>query len=181
MLSIIGGNHKNRLLKTPKTIRPTSAIVRKALFDICRAEVEGACFLDLYAGSGAMGLEALSRGAKEVTFVDRDPQSIKCIKHNVNELGVSAHSFVVCTDAIKALHLLTKKGALFDLIYVDPPYALETKGILTAVIDSNLLSPSGLLILEQKSSSPFAPPLSLHLLSTRTFGGTTLQIFEKLK
>lgn len=184
MVSIIGGLLKNRLLKTPKTIRPTSAIVRKAVFDICRQEVEGARVLDLYAGSGAIGIEALSRGAAEASFVDKDRLSIRCIEHNVKELGVISKTFIFCAESGKALQILAKKGALFDLIYIDPPYAIEATKTILQIIESKLLTESGLMILEQKSSSSLEPALldPLTLLSKRTFGDTALLFFrQKIK
>ena len=89
-LRIIGGKFKGRLIKTPKgeKTRPTSAILRKAVFDICQNQITDARFLDLFAGSGAMGLEALSRGASHATFVERDKHSVSCLKENLALLNL---------------------------------------------------------------------------------------------
>ncbi len=183
MLSILGGKWKSRLLKTPNLIRPTASIVRKAVFDICREEVEGAHFLDLYAGSGAMGIEALSRGAKEATFVEKAQSAIACIRHNLKELTIPPEQTTLFPfDAEKAVRILSKKGALFDFIYVDPPYALETSRILKNLLESCLLSINGKLLLEQRRSSTLDPDLlnKLSLLSERRFGDTALLIFRGL-
>lgn len=180
MLSILGGKWKSRLLKTATETRPTSSLVRKAVFDICRQEVEDARFLDLYAGSGAMGIEALSRGAKEATFVERAKSAIACIRHNLKELAIpAAQALLLPQDAEKAVQILSKQGACFDLIYVDPPYAVEISLILKKIADTQLLAPHGKLLVEQRAPSSLDPQLlaPLRLLSQRRFGDTVLSIF----
>lgn len=183
MISVIGGRLKNRQIKTPKgdRTRPTSALVRKAVFDICQQEIEGARFLDLCAGSGAMGIEALSRGAATATFVDEDRFAIQCIHQNLEELELSVQSQVLRLDVGKAVKMLEKKGVKFELIYVDPPYAMQVMPLLEALDKSELLAPGGRLLLEQRVSSSLALD-SLHhlkLQSERKFGDTLLLIFLK--
>ncbi|HSX04317.1 MAG TPA: 16S rRNA (guanine(966)-N(2))-methyltransferase RsmD [Rhabdochlamydiaceae bacterium] len=155
MLRIIGGKFKSRLIKTPKSTetRPTSSLVRKAFFDICRNEVEDCRFLDLYAGSGAMGIEALSRGARAVTFVESNKQAIRCIKENLELLGLDQQSTLIMKEAILALKMLERAKSLFDLIYIDPPYQQSALSILKFLDDHSMIASGGSIFLEEKSPS----------------------------
>lgn len=177
MLKIIGGSLKHRQILTPKGTgtRPTSSLVRKAIFDICQFEIEDADFLDVYAGSGAMGIEALSRGAKSATFVDSERFAIECIKQNLQELNLQGQ--VLKLDALKAIHYLAKTKALFDIIYVDPPYAKDVAMVLKALDELGLLKADGKLFLEHRTATAvdFAQLQHLKLDSERKFGDT--QIF----
>lgn len=149
-LSLIGGKFKGRRLKSPKGshIRPTTSMVRKAVFDISQAIIEDALFLDLFAGSGAMGLEALSRGAAQATFIDKDLDSVK---ENVSLLKVEKQSTLLRGDA---LLLLKKLKNPFDIIYVDPPYErVPLTNILTLIDEKNLLREGGILFFEEPSPS----------------------------
>ena len=186
-MNIIGGKFRNRRLLVPKgaVTRPTSAIMRKSLFDICRPMIDQAVVLDLFAGSGAIGIEAISRGAAHVTFVDREKDAIFCIKENIKALRVEEQASCILADATAALEKLKKKGAHFDLIYVDPPYNLKEKykEILHYIDEENLLNPSGLLFIEEAEASSIAPQtLALsHLLfeETRRFGKSLLHKFTR--
>lgn len=179
MLNIIGGELKHRQIRTPKgtRTRPTSSLVRKAVFDISQFEIEGTDFLDLYAGSGAMGIEALSRGARSATFVDSDRFAADCIVQNLKDLDLKAE--VLRLDAIKAVHHLEKKNCKFHFIYVDPPYAHEVMPLLEALDQSKLLQPNGKLFLEQRVGAKINKEalLNLKLDSERKFGDTILFIF----
>lgn len=145
-LRIIAGKFKGRILKTPKSAstRPTQGMLREAVFNICQNEIVDARFLDLFAGSGAMGLEALSRGAAHVTFVEQNGQAIACIKENIAALQVEKLTRIIPRDASRALGLLA--GEVFDLIYIDPPY--DTPMDLTPMMP--LLAANGSLFLEER-------------------------------
>ena len=108
MLQIIGGKHKKRKLVAPTSglLRPTTSQLRESVFNICQHRIEGVRFLDLFAGSGAMGLEALSRGAAHATFVERGSFSLKSIKKNIITLGELKHTTVVPGDVLTVLPLL---------------------------------------------------------------------------
>jgi 16S rRNA (guanine966-N2)-methyltransferase len=123
-MNIISGTYKNRKIRVPKgsETRPTSSRLRETLFNICQGYVEDTDFLDLFAGSGAVGLEALSRGAKNAIFVDSSTESIRCIKDNVALLGVEKASEIFHADVFKALEMLKRHKKQFDIIYADPPY-----------------------------------------------------------
>jgi 16S rRNA (guanine966-N2)-methyltransferase len=192
-MQIFSGRYKNRIIKSPKGLktRPTSGRLREALFNICQGYNEEALFLDLFAGSGAMGLEALSRGARFATFVDNSIESVRCIQANIQNLGVEKQSEVFYGDVFECLQKLAKKGRHFDIIYADPPYyeSKEAEGklsysirVLRAIdqlIDqgSSLLSPEASLFLEDASGSiPEDESFKyLVLKSARKMGRSALQ------
>jgi len=119
-MRIITGKFKGRLIKMPQGMRPTQDKVRKALFDILGG-IEGASFLELFAGSGAVGLEAASQGVKEVVFVENDPTCIKMLKENLSYLSLTAYRLLPI-DAFKAVERLAKEKEKFDIVFLDPPY-----------------------------------------------------------
>ena len=123
-MHIFSGLYKNKKIISPKGLetRPTSGRLREALFNICQSEVSGSSFLDLFSGSGAMGLEALSRGAKQVTFVDNNKESIQSIQVNIKSFGIEKESLVIEGDVFSIIKKLAKQQKKFDIIYVDPPY-----------------------------------------------------------
>lgn len=121
MIRIVGGSLRGRTIHTPKThlTRPGTELLRKAVFDICQNDIEGANFLDLFAGSGAFGIEAISRGAIHATFVDKGRAAIACIKKNISILGLEPQTTVFST----AYEYWYKKNTtLFDIAYASPPY-----------------------------------------------------------
>jgi 16S rRNA (guanine(966)-N(2))-methyltransferase RsmD len=138
-LRIFGGQFKGRVLKSPKseTTRPTQGIVREAVFNICQELTQGARFLDLFAGSGAMGLEALSRGASHATFVERDKHSVSCLKENLTLLNLTDRAQVFPIDAHAALNKITQS---FDIIYIDPPYDTPVLPFIDAILSHKLLT-----------------------------------------
>jgi 16S rRNA (guanine(966)-N(2))-methyltransferase RsmD len=188
-LRIIGGSFRNRLLKSPKgeETRPTLAIMRKAVFDIVQARIEGASFLDLYAGTGAMGLEALSRGACHATFVETHRSALRCIEDNVRDLKVESQCTLIGYDAFFALRKLAKERRRFDIVYADPPYgSISHSNLLQEILtffDANaLLSHGGTLFLEETDPPALKPvtlPLvHLHHVNTRSFSRSALHQFS---
>ena len=187
-MRIISGIYKNRLINTPKGMhtRPTSNKLRGSFFNICQHYTEGALFLDLFAGSGAVGLEALSRGAKKVVFVDSNRECAKCIKDNLLLLDIQEGAEVICNDVFKALEYIKKKGLSFDIIYADPPYekmenfdgmpgTLSLK-ILQIIDESDFLREKGMLFVEDTSRvlSQVKDFKSLELVSYREMGKSAL-------
>ncbi len=171
MLQIIGGKHKKRKLIAPKStaVRPTASQLREALFNICQMSIEGACFLDLFAGSGAIGLEALSRGAKEVTFVEKGRPALEALKKNIAALKEEAHSTILAGDVLT----VPLKGT-FDIIYADPPYRKGLGAALLKRLDSlPILSKEGTLFIEDEQIEEFELQ-SLKLKRARAFGRATL-------
>lgn len=186
-LRILGGHFRGRLLKSPKTLltRPTLAVLRKAVFDILQTEIEEALFLDLFAGSGAMGIEALSRGASHVTFVDNNPIPLRCLKENIHLLQLEKQSSVLSYSYKQALKQLVKKEVSFDIAYIDPPYELSLKTTILqeifALFDSScLIKPGGVVFIEEAAPSHSQFELqSFHFVSIRKFSGTLLQQYQK--
>ncbi len=119
-MRILTGKYKGRNISMPKGIRPTQNLVRKAIFDIL-GDIEGLSFLELYAGSGAVGLEALSRGARDLTFVESDRDCVLAIQKNIASLKLQ-NCRLYQKDAPEAIKALEMNGRTFDLIFLDPPY-----------------------------------------------------------
>ena len=130
-MRVIAGQYKSRPLKTLTGLntRPTSDRLRETLFNVLTARdpqaLEGSVWIDLFAGTGAVGIEALSRGASQVTFVDNSKAATQVIRENVQSLGIAKEVVVVEGEAVKALRQLKKNGATVDYVFIDPPYADE--------------------------------------------------------
>lgn len=152
MARIIAGQGKGRRLKAPKGLdtRPTGARVRQSLLDILAPRLPGSRFLDLCAGSGGVGLEALSRGAAGVVFVDQSAAAIQTVRANLETLGqTGGEAQVFRQDAQTALRGFARGGRRFDLIYLDPPYdSALYEPLLTAVSDLGVLEGDGVLVAE---------------------------------
>ena len=121
-LRVTGGASRGRRLKMPKSIRPTQGLVKEAIFNVVAARVEGARVVDLFAGSGALGIEALSRGAAHVTFVDRVPRGLAILRQNLDELGFKARATVVRAEVGRWLEGAPDEIKEADLVFLDPPY-----------------------------------------------------------
>jgi 16S rRNA (guanine966-N2)-methyltransferase len=174
-MRIISGRFRGRRLEAPAgdLCRPTSDRVREALFSILssRAPLIDASVLDLFAGSGALGLEALSRGARSATFVETAPKVVHVLRQNVAHLGVESDATILKTD----VHAyLGGSAQVFDLIFVDPPYAYPLLEQVVARARERL-DPDGWMIVEHERGRPWTEP---HVpLEQRTYGRTTLSFF----
>lgn len=188
-LKILGGNLQGRTLKTPKgsKTRPTLAIMRKAVFDILQDKIQEAQFLDLYAGSGSMGFEALSRGAAHVTFIETDRGAFSCIEENMRNLQLQDQCTLLSYDALLALKKLARDSHLFDIVYADPPYAAGSKHNLLktmlAFFDTHsMLNSRGKLFLEESSPPKLQEQTAelnqLRFVDSRTFSHSCLHQFE---
>lgn len=174
-MKISGGEFKGRTLKTPKgpATRPTKSILREAFFNICQHEIQGARFLDLFAGSGSMGFEALSRGAASVVFVEQNPNAIRCIRENIALLQMQTRAELLPADVFSALKRLEKRKDSFNLIYIDPPYdkvAELAPLILQELKERALIAEHGTVFLEGPSRTK---PLDC-FSKERTFGNARL-------
>jgi 16S rRNA (guanine966-N2)-methyltransferase len=191
-MRIIAGKFKGASLKSPKGLdtRPTPSRLREMLFNIVQHKIEGCIFLDLFAGSGLMGFEAISRGAKTATLIDNNFHSIQCIKSNVKQLGLTSEIQVFKSDVIKCLERYAKQNKQFDIIYVDPPYETEilydkktlllSTLVLNLVDSARLLTPNGLLFIEEGHKLTIEEG-SLNNLSfdrTKSCGKATLHQFS---
>lgn len=153
MIRIIAGEFRHRTLKIPEaeTCRPTMDRVREAVFSSIREKVPNSSFLDLFAGSGAVGLEALSRGAKKVIFNEIDKGTLRTLTQNVLTFDPKQQKTVIMRkDYVDALPFLSAKGDVFDIVYLDPPYALQkNKEIIEAMVNQGLLAKGALAVAEQ--------------------------------
>ena len=177
-MRITGGEARGKKIKIPSlpSVRPTSERVREAIFSSLEHLLpRWGSVLDLFAGSGALGLEALSRGAEEADFVDRDPRCCKVIRENLKLLGFEERGRVWCMDVRKAVSCLSKK---YDLIFLDPPYDLDPRGILEE-IGRKLAKEKTIIILEH--SKHLKPPerFDNFLLARRlSHGDTEISFYE---
>ena len=176
-MKVISGTAKGLRLKAPRSARPTTSLVRGAVFSML-GSVEGCRVLDLYAGSGALGIEALSRGAEHADFVDHDTGSCAAIRHNLRSSGMEGQSLVRCTPADRALRSLE---AEYDLVFVDPPYAAPgIEGLLGQMAVSPLLAPGAVVVVFHSSRFPLPSQYEgLGLLKARRHGDTTVSIYRK--
>ena len=177
-MRVVAGTYGGRRLKGPAHhgLRPTSGMVRRALFDTIGDRLPGAIVLDLYAGTGALGIEAKSRGSGRVTFVERDPRALVLLRQNLALLGLSpAEVEILGMPVDKALARLASAGCLYDLILADPPYGDPSiSEALAGIIAGRLLSPGGLLALEHRTAAPPALPSGLALKGRRKYGDTAI-------
>lgn len=174
-MRIISGSARGRRLATPSgsRVRPTSDRVRESLFSIL-GPVADSVFLDAFAGSGAVGCEALSRGASHVYFFDSHPDSIALIQDNVSRVRARERAFISKTNAAHGLRLLSLP---LDFVFLDPPYDLDPSPFLHSLASCPHLSTDSLIILEQDKDSPLpSPNLSLH--DQRTYGRARLSFWH---
>ena len=184
-LQIIGGRFRRQTLITPKgtQVRPSTGQLREALFNICQGTVQGSSFLDLFAGCGAVGLEALSRGAQHATFIEQDSTAVKAIRDNLARLKIASDASVLAGDVFRLVLQLAKQAQQFDLIFADPPYAQINQGLsyshqLLMIFDKQpILRQGGSLFIEEAVEAAPPPQELTHLLlkNQRRYGRSVLQ------
>lgn len=176
-MRVIAGRSKGRRLTAPPgdSTRPMQDRVKEALFSSLGSVVVAAEVLDLYAGTGSMGLEALSRGARRAVFVERDRTAVTYLRKNCEAVGLGGEVVPVAVA-----RFLAQRSDLFDLVFVDPPYAdsdAEVSSVMVAVADR--LQPGGLVVLHRKVGSALPETESLVLVDERRYGSAQLWRFEK--
>ena len=183
-MHIISGLFHHRKIVSPKgtVTRPTSARLRETVFNICQMEITNTRFLDICAGSGAMGLEALSRGAQSATFIDNDADATSAIFENIKNFAVGEKTNVITKDALQALKDLEAAGKTFDICYIDPPYQQDELllSLITFLDKSSLLTPEAMLFVED-DGNPFIHGLVLNKItldSKRKSGDSMLYVFR---
>ncbi|MBI4608735.1 MAG: 16S rRNA (guanine(966)-N(2))-methyltransferase RsmD, partial [Candidatus Rokubacteria bacterium] len=179
---VAAGELKGRRLAAPKgrRTRPTSDRIRIACLDTLAPWLPGARFLDLFAGAGAVGIEALSRGCAECVFVETDHAAMAALCSNLEQLGLAGRARVLRRDARSAVELLKREGARFAAMFLDPPYrsalAAET---LARLADGTLLAPGGVVVVQHLTKAPLPERVgSLTAFKGRRFGETTLTFFR---
>ncbi|HEX8879557.1 MAG TPA: 16S rRNA (guanine(966)-N(2))-methyltransferase RsmD [Candidatus Acidoferrum sp.] len=159
-MRVIAGSYRSRILKSLKglALRPTSDRLRETLFNVLGPEVAGSRFLDLFAGTGAIGIEALSRGAAEAVFVENHAPAAALIRRNLKSLDIRNGARVLGVDALRGMAMLAARGkpeiSGFNYIFLDPPYAAanEYARVLESLGCRNLLAPGGVVIAEHRRS-----------------------------
>jgi 16S rRNA (guanine(966)-N(2))-methyltransferase RsmD len=178
---IIAGRLKGRRLAAVRgAIRPTADRVREAIFNILGPIVLEAQVLDLFAGTGALGIEALSRGAARAVFVENHASSLQVLRQNLAQCGLTDVSQVLPQDAARALATLAAQGERFGLIFLDPPYGKGLPGqILPLVARNNLLAQEGLVVVEHRRGEEMADNYQ-HLArrDERGYGDTVISLYE---
>lgn len=174
----MAGTMRGRRLGVPSTgeVRPTSEKVREAVFDVL-GPIKGLKALDLFAGSGAFGLEAVSRGAERCVFVEKDRGVAETLRWNINALGCGAVCEVVICDYLKAAEALVAKAKAFDLLFVDPPYRIlaEVEIALAALVPS-LVAPGGVVVSEGPKS--LHPSFGQNVVFERDYGDTRISMVK---
>ncbi|NLN27385.1 MAG: 16S rRNA (guanine(966)-N(2))-methyltransferase RsmD [Firmicutes bacterium] len=180
-MRVIAGSAGVLRLQTVKGTgtRPTADRVKESLFSILGPQIAGARVLDLFAGSGSLGIEALSRGAQHAVFVDRMPACIEVIRANLNHTGLASRGDVVRADALSYLERLAREGRQFDVIFADPPYgrrlAAET---LARLARTDLLTPSGRLVIEHSCKEEMQDEAkNLTLVRRSEYGDTCVSFY----
>lgn len=177
-LRVVGGELKGRRLRVPdRGVRPTSEKARKAIFDILGAAwLDGAFVLDLYAGTGALGIEALSRGASHATFAEGDTAVARRLRENLESIGISDRARVLVADLDRGD---LPAGGPWNVVFLDPPYDGPGGAIWLARLGrAPWPAPGGLLVYEHRSKRAITPPPGLTLATERTYGDTAVSIYR---
>ncbi|MBB6623003.1 16S rRNA (guanine(966)-N(2))-methyltransferase RsmD [Clostridium gasigenes] len=181
-MRIISGKARGRKLIPPATMetRPTLDRVKEAMFSMILGYIPDAVVIDVFAGTGSLGLEAASRGAKEVYLVDKSPITFPLLKENVENLKFSEFCFPLNMDSYEALRSLAKKGKIFDLIFIDPPYCKEMiPEALKIVKENNLLQKNGLIVTKIDTIEEIYEGYeNITLTQSRKYGNTTVCFYK---
>ncbi|HEV3101006.1 MAG TPA: 16S rRNA (guanine(966)-N(2))-methyltransferase RsmD [Candidatus Dormibacteraeota bacterium] len=175
-LRVGGGEARGRRLKAPKGIRPTQGMVKAAIFNIVGPGIEGAHVLDLFAGSGAIGIEALSRGAAEVTFVDREPRGLAILRQNLDALELKERAHVIRGDVVRWLESSPDDIARAGLVVLDPPYEDGVLDRALMVLDRTL---TDAMVVAEHSRRQAMPSLTrLRVDRQRRYGDTMVTVLR---
>jgi 16S rRNA (guanine966-N2)-methyltransferase len=183
MLRIISGERRGRLIKTVSgnSTRPTTDRVKESLFNILMPKLPGSSVLDLFSGTGNLGLEALSRGCEEAVFVEKDPKALAVLRENCRSLDYQDNTAVIPLDVRRAIPALSTKGRTFDIVFMDPPYDRDLEAPVIEALDTyGLLKDDGIIVVEhllldrqQDSIGGFTR------YDIRKYGSTALSLYRK--
>lgn len=193
MMRIIAGTRRGRkVLSVPrdKFVKPISARIRQSLFDIVRPYITGAVFLDLYAGCGTVGLEALSRGASKAVFVEKDGQCLKVIERNIVGLEFTGQAKALKADVLTGVkwleHFSDYKG--YDLVFMGPPYRTEdntplfySMKTLELLAEARITSPNGIMVVQHHNKEPVTAPAGLELFRREKYGDSFVDFLRFIK
>lgn len=181
-MRIIAGIAKSRIIQSPKglKIRPTSDRMKESIFNIIADKIINADILDLFAGTGNIGLEAISRGAASAVFIDNNKNAIQIIRDNIRLLGFQDKTEILKTDSISGLRKLGKSNRYFDIIFIDPPYLKKYEiPVLLEIAGLNLLKSEGSIILQHHRKSDLTKIIyPYHCIRQKRYGDTMISFFK---
>lgn len=184
-MRVIAGKARRLQLKTPEGLdtRPTTDKTKETLFNILNPYLADYDFLDLFSGSGAIGIEALSRGAKQVAFVENSKQALECIKYNLKFTKLEGQAEVYALDVMDAINALEQKGKVYDIIFMDPPYNyLLEKEILLRLQHSNIIYCDTIIVVEAslKTDFDYLEKTKFHIYKRKEYK-TNQHVFIEIK
>ena len=181
-MRIIAGEKRGCVIAAPKgrDTRPTLDRIKESLFGIIQFDVAGSRILDLFAGSGNLGLEAISRGAQYAAFSDVSRESIRVVRENIQKLGFESRSQVLACDWLAALGALNGAEKKFDIVFLDPPYAspLAERSIVR-ILEMGLLAQNGMIVVEHPAKLPPVVPQTVEIYDTRKYGDIAISFMRR--
>ena len=180
-MRIISGKLKGKKLYSVKgmDLRPTSDRVKEAIFDILQDCFRGQNVLDLFAGTGALGIEALSRGARKAVFIEESRQSLNALRRNIEECHLKEHAEVLPREMKAGIRILQGRGESFHLIFLDPPYGKGLAGVTLKVLaQSSIIAPGALIVAEHSLTDSLESIASLQMVDERKYGRTRVSFFR---
>ena len=181
-MKVVSGKAHGCKLKSPNglDVRPTIARIKEAIFNSLMPRIDGSIFLDLFSGSGAMGIEALSRGSSKVFFVEKNKACMQIIKTNLSLTKLSDNADLVLGDAIDALNCFSRQKLLFDIIFMDPPYYKNfTQQILLFLAEHDILAEDGLIVCETGSKEILPDILQFDFFKSKYYNTTAVHFVRK--
>lgn len=181
-MRVIAGELKGKKLFSikGKTLRPTSDKVREAIFDILQDRLKGKRVLDLFAGTGALGIEALSRGAEKGVFVENNRHSLSVLRRNIEECRLKAKAEILACEVSAGIRILKSRGEAFELVFMDPPYSRGlVKETLQALGPSTLISSEALIIVEHSRREDLLPFPPFQIIDSRRYGSTCVSFLQR--
>ena len=182
-MKILGGKYKGRNFYMPAGIRPTQNVLRAAIFDLLGHDLSGLSFLDLFAGSGAVGLEAISRGADEVVMVEHNDLNAKTIQENGELLGIELGSkfSLIHADAFSWVKRFSEEQRRFDIVFLDPPYGRKlAKKTLKLLDRSDILHAQSLILVQLETSEKLEVPENFTVVTQRRYGSSYLTLLQRV-
>lgn len=182
-MRVISGNFKGREIKSVagKNTRPTADKIKESIFNIIGPYFDGGIVLDLFAGTGNLGIESLSRGTNYCYFIDRDFNSINTIKTNINNLKLNDRCEIYKNDYLRAIKILNKKDVKFDIVFLDPPYKMKIIEEIVEFLDNNnMISNNGIIIAEYKKENSLPKSIgNMKVVKDVDYGITRISVLEK--
>jgi 16S rRNA (guanine966-N2)-methyltransferase len=182
-MKILGGKYKGRNFYMPDGIKPTQNVLRAAIFDLLGHDLSGMAFLDLFAGSGAVGLEAISSGAQKVVMVENNDLNARTIRENCELLGIDlgGNFSLIHADAFTTVKRLSEEQRQFDIVFIDPPYGLKlAKKTLKLLSSRDILHAQSWVLVQVESSEKLEIPANFTVINQKRYGSSYLWILQRV-